>query len=59
MSEKGKNPNERSKGAPTRHQREQEMKGERDLDPMADPAAAPDLQVEEALREKERKPNRK
>ncbi len=59
MSEKGKNPNERSKGAPSRHQREQEMRGERELTPITEPTTEEDLQVEESLREKERKPNRK
>ena len=55
VSEKGKNTAERSKGAPKRHQREQEMRGERELDE----EAGEQPEVEEFLREKERKPNRK
>jgi hypothetical protein len=54
MSEKGKNPKERSKGAPKRTQREQEMRGERGMDESGDDQ----LEAEDSLREKERKPNR-
>ncbi len=54
MSEKGKNPFERSKGGPKKTQREQFMRPERKLDQLE----GEDEQVEESLREKERKPNR-
>lgn len=54
MSEKGKNPNDRSKGGPRRTQMEQALRPERSLGEEEDL----DEQVEESLREKERKPNR-
>jgi len=54
MSEKGKNPSERSKGGTRRTQREQELRPERRLTEDEDLHE----QVEESLREKERKPNR-
>ncbi len=54
MSEKGKNPNERSKGGPKRTQREKELRPERRLGEDEDLHE----EVEESLREKERKPNR-
>jgi hypothetical protein len=55
MSEKGKNPKERSKGASQRTQREQEMRGERTMGEVEEN----DVQDAEALREIQRKPNRK
>ncbi len=54
MSEKGKNPRDRSKGAAARTQREQELRGERSMDVNDEEG----LQEEENLREAERKPNR-
>jgi hypothetical protein len=54
MSEKGKIPSERSKGGPKKTQREQILRPERKLDERE----GEDPEVEEALREKERKPNR-
>jgi hypothetical protein len=55
MSEKGKNPKERSKGASQRTQREQEMRGERTMSEVE----GSDVEDAEALREIERRPNRK
>ncbi len=54
MSEKGKNPSERSKGGPKRSQVNQQLAPERHMDYEQDD----DEQVEESLREHERKPNR-
>jgi hypothetical protein len=54
MSEKGKNPNERSKGGSRKTQMEQALRPERRLVEDEDT----DERVEESLREKERKPNR-
>jgi hypothetical protein len=54
MSEKGKNPSERSKGGPKRTQAEQHLAPERRMDYEDDDS----LQVEETIRERERKPNR-
>ncbi len=54
MSEKGKNPSERSKGGSRKTQSEQHLKPERRLDYEAEEHE----QVEESLREHERKPNR-
>jgi hypothetical protein len=54
MSEKGKNPSERSKGGPKRTQFEQYLKPERCMDYEEDD----NLQVEETIRAHERKPNR-
>lgn len=54
MSEKGKLASERSKGAPKRTQREQEMRVERRMEVDAED----NPEIEESLREKERKPNR-
>jgi hypothetical protein len=54
MSEKGKNPSERSKGGPKRKQAEQHLQPERRMDYEDDE----NLQVEETIRERERKPNR-
>lgn len=54
MSEKGKNPSERSKGGARKTQKEQALRPERTLSEEEDPQE----QAEESLREKERKPNR-
>jgi hypothetical protein len=54
VSEKGKNPSERSKGSAKKTQREQALRPERRLSEEEDLY----LQEEESLREKERKPNR-
>ncbi len=55
MSEKGKNPSERSKGGPKKSQTNQQMQPERQMDYEDED----NPQVEESLREHERKPNRK
>lgn len=55
MSEKGKNPSERSKGSSRKAQSEQAMRHERHMDYEGDEQP----QVEESLREQERKPNRR
>ncbi len=54
MSEKGKNPSERSKGGSRKTQSEQRLRPERRMDYDEDEHE----QVEESLREHERKPNR-
>ncbi len=54
MSEKGKNPSDRSKGGPRKTQSEQRLRPERRFDDEEDEHE----QVEESLREQERKPNR-
>lgn len=54
MSEKGKNPSERSKGGTRKTQSEQRLRPERRMDEMEDEHE----QVQESIREQERKPNR-
>lgn len=54
MSEKGKIPSERSKGGTRRTQSQQRLRPERRIDEMEDEHE----QVEESIREQERKPNR-
>lgn len=54
VSEKGKNPSERSKGGPKRSQTNQHLQPERQMNYEDDD----NPQVEESLREHERKPNR-
>jgi hypothetical protein len=54
VSEKGKNPSERSKGGSKKSQTNQQMQPERQMDYEGDE----NPQVEESLREHERKPNR-
>ncbi|HWR52970.1 MAG TPA: hypothetical protein VN428_17805 [Bryobacteraceae bacterium] len=54
MSEKGKNPSERSKGGTKKSQADQLQQPERQMDAEDDD----NPQVEEFLREHERKPNR-
>ncbi|MGE5568635.1 MAG: hypothetical protein ACM3S5_06320 [Rhodospirillales bacterium] len=54
MSEKGKNPSERSKGSARKSQKEQELRPEL----AAGEEEGSEEQAEELLLEKERKPNR-
>jgi len=54
MSKKGKNPSERSKGSARKSQKEQELRPEL----IVGEEEGSEEEVEESLREKERKPNR-
>ncbi len=55
MSEKGKNPSERSKGSSNKRQREEHLEGDRTLDDESEESQ----RDERAPRESERKPNRR